>query len=90
MERDGRDSTYRRLVRDVHSGPVRAERVLVLSLTRCRELLPPGSRLTDAELVEVVDRLYQLAEVVYSCAKSDPAPGNRPTTKMLDFTPRHD
>ena len=62
----------------------------MLSLTRCRELLPPGSRLTDAELAEVVARLYQLAEVVYSCAKSDPVPENRPTTKVLDFTSHHD
>ncbi len=69
---------------------MQAERVLVLSLTRCRELLPPGSRLTDAELVEVVDRLYQLAEVVYSCAKRDPRTGHNPTTKVLDFPPHHD
>ncbi len=62
----------------------------MLSLTRCRELLPPGSRLTDAELAEVVDRLYQLAEVVYACAKSEPSTGRRPPTKVLDFTPHHD
>ena len=63
----------------------------MLSLTRCRELLPPGSRLTDAELVEVVERLYQLAEVVYSCAKRDPRPGHSPmTTKVLDFSPHDD
>ena len=62
----------------------------MLSLTRCRELLPPGSRLTDAELAEVVDRLYELAEVVYSCAKRDPRPENSPTTKVLDFPPHHD
>lgn len=62
----------------------------MLSLTRCRELLPPGSRLTDAELAEVVARLYQLAEVVYSCATSDPRTGHRSPTKVLDFTPDHD
>ncbi len=62
----------------------------MLSLTRCRELLPPGSRLTDAELVEVVDRLYQLAEVVYSCAKSEPTTRIPRPTKRLDFTADHD
>ena len=62
----------------------------MLSLTRCRELLPPGSRLTDAELAEVVDRLYQLAEVVYACAKREPQTATRPLTKTLDFTADHD
>ncbi len=69
---------------------VRTERVEVLSLTRCRELLPPGSTLTDAELVEVVDRLYQLAEVAYSCAKPEPKTAIRPPTKILDFSVDHD
>ena len=62
----------------------------MLSLTRCRELLPPGSTLTDAELVEFVDQLYQLAEVVWSCAKSEPKTAIRPPTKILDFSVDHD
>ena len=62
----------------------------MLSLKRCRELLPPGATLTDAELAEVVDRLYQLAEVVYACAKREPKTGRRPPTKVLDFTVDHD
>ena len=71
-------------------GFIQAERVEVLSLIRCRELLPPGSTLTDAELVEVVDQLYQLVEVVCSCAKSEPKTAIRSLTKMLDFAADHD
>ena len=45
--------------------------------------------MTDAELSEVVDRLYQLAEVVYACAKIESKRETRPATKTLDFNDDH-
>ncbi len=64
----------------------------MLSLRRCRELLPRDATLSDAELEELRGLLYVLAEVLiheFTLQQGTPEPGSR-LDAMLDLMPPED
>ena len=59
------------------SGPARAQRVFVLSLRRCRALLPASEAgISDAELDRLRRQLYEVAHMVLDIVVGDHPPAS--------------
>ena len=43
----------------------------MLSIERCRELIPDNEKLTDAEIIKIRDSLYGMAELALECYFED-------------------